>query len=168
MVVTAKKTAVISSEVQQTQHPVDPMKIEQNHMMMLVQYVKVQKTYSRMTEKIDCSPLDDGVGAGVFEVRGNKLIQRMYSADQYHETKEVSQTKVLEIFTTSFNRPFTICFDKQDGTERILRGRFIAQEPLRGRSWVEDLDKPEGDRRRQVDHRTVKYLICEGVKYVAK
>ena len=40
---------------------------------------------------------------------------------------------------------------------------------LLGRSLCEDLDLPEGrNRLREVDHRTIKYLIVDGVKYVVK
>jgi hypothetical protein len=49
-------------------------------------------------------------------------------------------TRIAEILITSPNRPLTVCFTKKDGTERVLRGRWIAQEALMGRSFVEDLD----------------------------
>ena len=50
-----------------------------------------------------------------------------------------------------------------------MRGRLITPEPLLGRSMVEDLDLAVTEhRQRLVDHRTIKFLIIEGVKYIVK
>lgn len=60
------------------------------------------------------------------------------------------------------------------GEERTLRGRMVAAEPKLGRSTVIDLDlekiiKGEFDSRlRQVDHRTINWLIFADTKYVVK
>jgi hypothetical protein len=103
-----------------------------------------------------------------FEVRGNELIEHGYSADQVIEEVKVTKTRAAEILISSHNRPLTVCFDKENGEERILRGRLITPEPLLGRSMVEDLDIASGHRLRLVDHRTIKYIIIEGVKYIVK
>ena len=58
---------------------------------------------------------------------------------------------------------------KQDGTERTLRGKLVKPEPLLGRSMVEDLDSDDKKNRlRQVDHRTINWLVVDGVKYTVK
>jgi hypothetical protein len=101
-------------------------------------------------------------------VQGKELIESSFSADQYQEEVKVNKTKAAEILVSSINRPIKVSFDKQDGTERILRGRMIQPEPLLGRSMVEDLDIADGHRLRQIDHRTINWLVVDGVKYVVK
>lgn len=109
----------------------------------------------------------DKDGPGSFNVHGRSLNESSFSADQFHETRKASKTEVAEILVKSFNIPFTVCFVKQeDETERVLRGRLIAPEPLLGRSHVEDLDITDGHRIRLVDHRSLKWLIVNGIKYV--
>jgi hypothetical protein len=100
-----------------------------------------------------------------FQVRGKELIESALSADQFSAEEKVSKTKAAEILSTAYNRPFTVCFDKQDGEERVLRGRLVEPEPLLGRSHVEDLDITEGHRLRLVDHRTIRWIIVNCVKY---
>jgi hypothetical protein len=80
----------------------------------------------------------------------------------------VTMTRAAEILITSFNRPLTVRFVKKQGGERVLRGRLLRPEPLLGRSYVEDLDAKGDSRIRLVDHRTIKCLIVDGVKYTVK
>jgi hypothetical protein len=48
----------------------------------------------------------------------------------------------------------------------VLRGRLVEPNGLLGRSLCEDLELPEGQNRlREVDHRTIKYLVVDGVRY---
>ena len=101
-------------------------------------------------------------------VQGTELIESSLSADQFQEEEKVSKTRAAEILVNSPNRPLTVCFDKQDGTERTMRGRLVQPEPLLGRSMVEDLDIDGNNRLRQVDHRTIKWLIVDGMKYTVK
>lgn len=60
------------------------------------------------------------------------------------------------------------------GEERTMRARLVSVEPKLGRSQVIDLDidkQIKGDwdsRQRQVDHRTIKSLIVNNVKYTVK
>ena len=103
-----------------------------------------------------------------FRVQGKPLVESSYSADQFHTTKRATKTKVAETLVGAFNRPFSVCFEKTDGTERTLRGRLIKPEPLLGRSMVEDLDIVSGHRMRQVDHRTIRWLIVDGIKYTVR
>lgn len=102
-------------------------------------------------------------------VDGKRLVEAAASADQHHETVQASQTQLAEILISSTNRPFTAVFTKTDGTERKLRGRLIRSEPLMGRSMVEDLDITDKKMRvRLIDHRTLKTLIVDGVRYESK
>jgi len=98
-------------------------------------------------------------------VRGKSLIEGCLSADQFYEEMKSTKTQIAEILVTSYNRPFSVCFEKQGGEKRIIRGRLIQAEPLLGRSMVEDLDITKGNKLRQVDHRTIEWLIVDGVKY---
>jgi len=76
--------------------------------------------------------------------------------------------KAAEILVNAYHRPLTVCFVKNDGTERTLRGRLVKPEPLLGRSTVEDLDVTNGNRLRLVDHRTIKWIVVDGTKYTVK
>lgn len=104
-------------------------------------------------------------------VSGKDLVAAAYSADHYATEEKVSRTEVLKKLQTCYNIPFTVCFDKKDGSERVMRCRLIGPDEGMGRSMVTDLDAPENDsgkRIREVDHRTLKYLIVGNVKYTVK
>ncbi len=141
----------------------DTSKIENNDLMALVYWVKVKKAASG---ELLVTDLDN---SGDIVVRGKELIENSFSSDRYSEELKVSKTQAAEILIHSANRPFTVSFDKQNGEERVLRGRLVRPESLLGRSMVEDLDIDDPkDRVRQVDHRTLNYLIVDGVKYTVK
>lgn len=134
-------------------------KVKKGHLMAFLYYAHVDHT--RNSDSLRVKDVDRKID---FDVNGRELIESAYSADQFHTTKRTTKTKIAEILVSSFNRPFTVCFEKTDGSERVLRGRLIQPEPLMGRSMVDDLDV-DGRRLRQVDHRTIKYLIVDGIKY---
>ncbi len=54
------------------------------------------------------------------------------------------------------------------GEKRVLRGRLLGEEQRMGRTQVVDLDIESGHNARQVDHRTIDYIICRNKKMVAK
>lgn len=103
-------------------------------------------------------------------IRGKEIIEQAASADQFAEIIKVNKTQAAELLVHSNNRPLTVVFTKSDNTERKLRGRLIKAESLLGRSLMEDLDLPKNkdNRTRLVDHRTIKELIVDGVKYIVK
>lgn len=148
-----------------------PARVKGGNIMAFVYYARVETiSLTRLHgHEVTVTNLDNG---DKFSVRGDVLISAARSADLFEETVNVTMTKAAEILVTLFNVPFTVCFVKRDGTERILRGRLLAPEPLLGRSHVEDLDLPgnpgDASRIRLVDHRTIRWLIVEGVKYVVK
>lgn len=144
----------------------EPKKIEVNHLMAFVNYVKVKRKSGDSLELIvqDLDHVNKEI-----RVTGKDLIENSYSADQFDEEKKVSKTEAAEILISSHNRPLSVCFTKStDETERVLRGRLIKHEALLGRSMVEDLDTDDKNRVRQVDHRTIKWLVVDGTKYVVK
>jgi len=152
----------MKTENEKVTHPIKSDDIKVNDILTFVYYTKVEKA---SPDVIGVRDIDNGMD---FRVEGKALIERGFSADQFAETVKVSMTRAAEILTSSFNVPFTVCFNKQDGEERVLRGRLIRHEHMLGRSLVEDLDITDKHRQRLVDHRTIKYLIVEGVKYEVK
>ena len=118
------------------------------------------------TEKLLVEDLERG---NKFHIQGKDLIDSTLSADEFSKTEKITKTAAAEKLISLHGIPFTANFDEQSGKNRTLRGKLINPEPLLGRSYVEDLDIPLGEHRlRQIDHRTLKWLICQGVKYVVK
>lgn len=145
---------------------IDPSLVKVGDVMSFTYYVKVTDVRNN-GEELMVEDLDHGLSK--MRVQGRELVVGSSSADQFLEEEKVSQTKAAEMLISSIRRPLTVCFEKKDGTERMMRCRFVAQEPVMGRSMVEDLDKMDvKDRLRQVDHRTIKFLIVDGVKYSVK
>jgi hypothetical protein len=143
-------------------------KVSTNDLMAFVNYVKV-KSVMAGGEELIVTDLDHNKRD--IKIAGKDLIENSLSADQFTTTEKVTKTEAAEILISLFNRPFTVSFLKADKSERVLRGRFVRHEALLGRSMVEDLDEPADSpkgRIRQVDHREINFIICEGVKYVVK
>jgi|SRR5882762_2475009 len=142
----------------------DSKKVEAGHIMAFVYWGRV-KGHNFNKSSLQVQDLDNNNQP--FEVMGESLINSSLSADQFSQESKTTKTKAAEILSSSFHVPLTVCFEKQDGKERILRGRLLSTEHLLGRSYCEDLDL-EGDskkRMRLVDHRTIKWLIVQNVKY---
>ena len=155
----------IDSEDGVAKHKVNPSKVEKGHLMAFLYYAKVDSV--RMNgANLEVLGLDNNQGS--FGVHGLELVQNSFSADQYEVEKKVNQTDMIDVLSVSYNRPFTVCYKTEKDEERILRGRLVQPDMRRGRSMCEDLDKPDGDRIRLVDHRTLKWLIVDGVKYILK
>ena len=145
-------------------HQVDPSKVKVGDLIAFTYYTRVDQVGIGGT-KLVVTDLDTGIDK--ITVEGRQLVETSLSADFYGEEEKVTKTRAAELLVTSHARPFTVCFEKSDGTERVLRGRLVTPEPLLGRSKVEDLEKPK-DRMRLVDHRTIRWLIVDGVKYTVK
>lgn len=148
-----------------TTHKVDPTKVKVGDLMAFTYYVKIKKT-EQHGEQLLVEDLDNNLSE--IQVRGKDLIVGSKSADQFAEEEKVSKTRAAEILINSANRPLSVSFLKADGTERILRGRLVAPEPLLGRSMVEDLETMDKNRLRQVDHRTINWITVDGTRYVVK
>lgn len=150
---------------------IDPDKIKAGDLLAFVSYVKVDsvvRNNANPLEKPKMSLIDLDTNSKL-EVQGSDLIEHALSADQFTTTTVVGKSDVAYILTSSYGKPFTVSFQKLDGTMRVMRGRLIHPENLMGRSYVEDLDIVNGQNRvRQVDHRTIEYLILDGTKYEVK
>ena len=149
-------------------HKTDPSKIKKGDLLAITYYTKVENT-ALNGERLS---VRDVIGdIGIIDVNGKSLIVNALSADQFQETLKITKTQAAQLLIESTNRPFTVVFEKQDGTPRTLRGRLISHEALLGRSMVEDLDLPldtKGGRTRLVDHRTLQQLTVDGVQYEVK
>lgn len=126
-------------------------------------YMTVQAVNSR-----DNSIVVKNAAGQEFTVKGRTLIQSMNSGNQYTNTERISRTEMVEKLETAGDKVFTVVFDKADGEERTLTGHLVSTEAKMGRSQVRDLNVTGSNPLRLVDHRTLKSLILNGVKYVAK
>lgn len=126
-------------------------------------YLTVQSVNSR-----DNSIVVKNVAGQEFTVKGRTLVESMNSGSQYTTTEKISRTQMVEKLESAGDKVFTVVFDKADGEERTLTGHLVSLEPKMGRSQVRDLNISGSNPLRLVDHRTLKSLILNGIKYVAK
>ncbi len=168
-----KKTEKNDETAERPSHKTDADTVRVGDIMAITDFVKVTKI-DRVgpNMKMEVSTVCDGTDS--YSIQGRVLVENAKSADRYVEEMKVTKTRAAELLVTSHNRPFTVCFVKEgkpdEGpSERTLRGRLVHAEPLLGRSKVEDLDIAKGEHRlRLVDHRTIIFLIVDGVKYTVK
>lgn len=171
---TAAKAPAADPDVRPS-HKLDADKVCKGDLMAIVTYITVKSKGTGRSGNIALTvdDLHDSKMKGI-TIEGKELIENCLSADQFSETIKATKTKLAEILSTSYNRPFTCKFVKQPekpgeiGEERTLRGKLIETEPLMGRSKVEDLDVRENYRFRLIDHRTILELVVDGVKWVLK
>jgi hypothetical protein len=134
--------------------------MKKGELCSVTDYVIVDRV---MGDQVDVTNVDSGLE---FKIQGRELLEELKSADSFNSSKKVTKTELAEKLVSCYNVAFTVRFEKTNGEERTLRGRLQSHEPLMGRSYVEDLDIPKDQHRlRLVDHRTLKYLIVDGVKY---
>ena len=135
-------------------------KIAADEYLSMITYVKVRKIEGSTLHVTNVKQGND------FQVQGRELVEKeLSSAAQFETEEKLTATELAEKFTRCGDSVFTVTFTKADGTERTLIGHFLHTEPLLGRSYVIDL---EVNAQRLVDHRTIKSLIVQNVKYVLK
>lgn len=132
-----------------------------------------------------------------FTIKGQNLIEgTIWSAKQYTNTENTTKTKAAELIANAGDTVFTVNFNKQltkedisltlnaypankwtqahvcndiaknlKGVERTMTCYLLSTENILGRAEVMDLDKNSP---RQVDFRTINWLIYKGVKYTVK
>jgi hypothetical protein len=133
-------------------------------LVAVVRFCKVS-TVSPKGDGVTVKDIDDGLE---FDINGQDMLKSLKSASEFSKQEKKSLTELATIVSQAFNKPITVCFDKADGSERTMIGRITSAEPLLGRSYMEDSEITTGHRLRQVDHRTVKWAIVDGVKYSLK
>lgn len=100
------------------------------------------------------------VGDSIFTVTFNKQPK----AKEINEAiSKANKGKILPIKEIQ-----KLVTDAYKGEERVLVGYLLKTETGFGRSTVIDLKAPKEHRIRQVDHRTIKSLIHQGVLYKVK
>lgn len=102
-----------------------------------------------------------------YTVRGQELIDTHESAYNYGTINYVNVSELVRTFLTCADgRVFTVGFIKVDGAFRVLRGKYVAEEPLFGRTKVVDFDA--NNEIRLVDHRTLQFVVCNGVLHISE
>ena len=152
-------------------HDVDPNSVKRDDLMAFTYWARVESNQpvgrrfssEANDRKLTVRNVDTDAQ---FDVIGNPLISGSMSADQFVKTKRTKKTEFPEILSNAKNVPFTVKFEKADGSPRVLRGRLIGVDQKNlGYIDVEDLDIDDGNRFRMVDCRTIQYIIVGGVKY---
>lgn len=103
--------------------------------------------------------LFSSVGDAIFTVSYNKQPK---SKDIKEAIKKLNKGKIL-----STKEMETVIDKAYEGEERELTGYLIKVETGFGRSLVIDLEADKVNRYRQVDHRSLNWMIYKGVKYIA-
>lgn len=141
------------------------MDIKVGDIMCDLHYFKVK---TKNDQVITFEDVTTGQEWGMPTASIDENLDSVWSADAVEKDETLCRTSVINKLMEAGIRPFTVEYVKLNGDNRKIRGRFIKSEPLLGRSVVVDLDKVNGDDDtaiRQIDHRTIKSLILDGVKY---
>jgi len=135
--------------------------VNRGDILAILYYVRVNDTNG--SDRLNVTDLDHGHDFGV---NGIELVETTRSADYFEREEEITRTDMIGILMSAFDRPFTVNFDKQNGDNRTLRGRLIKPSTPDGYSHAEDLDIDASENRyRMIDHRTLHWLVVDGVKY---
>lgn len=109
---------------------------------------------------------------GPYDGRGiTPLKTVIYSADRFDRSEESTTTEMAKKLSSLEKFiPFTVEYAKKDGSIRRLRGRVVSTDFMHlGRTLVEDFDLTEDVKRfRQIDNRSIKTLVVDGVRYAVK
>lgn len=122
------------------------------------------------------------------------LVRDAWSADMYSEEIKTNMTELAQILTLCKETIFTVCFNKKidekeveaklagikltdpknmkqiqqiitEGEECVITGHLAGQESDLGRSLIIDLNADPKSNYRQVDHRTINWIVFKNVKY---
>ena len=106
-----------------------------------------------------------------FSISGEKLIERIDSSLSFDKEEKLPKTALALAFDAIDEKPFTVCFLKKDETARELSGKKSpsTKTSILGYSSVIDLNLPcSAHRKRLVNHNSLQWFICDGVKYSLK
>jgi len=117
----------------------------------------------------DAIVVEDSTGQEItFE--GKALVEnKLISNSQYNETIKCGKHELVDILNNAKDKIFTVAFTKANGDERILTGHLFSVEPNLGRTNVIDLEVAHGSHNhRQVDNRTISWLVLDNIRYNAQ
>jgi len=146
------------------------MKVKEGTVLSYTQYFRVN-TVNTAGDEISVTSIPGGLN---MTVTGKPIIDSMSNNDSYEETVKCTKNELIDKLQTAKDKVFLISFNKENGDERIMTGRFNFAEVNMGRTSVIDLEvlekNPEDKSRgiRLVDNRQINFLILGGVKYIAK
>jgi hypothetical protein len=173
------------------ERPIDPARIEPGDIVLLKAYCMVSEVQGGGAGggAVETLVVEDLIRGGSFPVDGADLLKSLASADQYDKDNQLktSRTNIAKILITSGGEPITVAWVTNDGTQRVLRGHFKSFADMFGYSYCIDLEVakknleleaknrtlPEMEREkpdsiiREVNHKTLEYLILGGTCYYA-
>ena len=109
--------------------------MKKGNVVRLVQYLEVTEVGGVSVVVNDLNRNIDGI-----KIFGQNLVDSLDSADEFNDVQKVTKTELAAKFVDVKDNVFTVVFEKQDGTERTLRGYMINEETGMGRSQVIDLE----------------------------
>ena len=96
------------------------------------------------------------------QVKTTDIQEKLLQAIQSDKSNSLTEAEIIKAFKK-------VSKTLLEGEERTLIGYLSKVEPKVGRSTVIDLELPKDKYRiRQVDHRTINWLILKNIKYVVK
>jgi transcriptional regulator NrdR family protein len=107
-------------------------------------------------------------GNNIFTVNFNKQVKEKDIKEKLLDAIKDEEGNPLS-YEEIENKLKKISQELTKGEERTLIGYLFELNTLRGRSLVIDMEiPPEQNRVRQVDHRTINWLILKNTKYIVK
>jgi hypothetical protein len=131
-------------------------------------YSASQYQIERMVSRTEICEMLEQAGNNVFTVNFNKQIREQELQEKILKAIKDSAGKLLgdRDLEKALKK---LSKESLEGEERTLIGYLLKVEPKMGRSVVIDLEIPVNKNRiRQVDHRTLNWLILKNVKYIVR
>ena len=145
----------------------DLNKLREGEKLSMTEYFTVEQIMPQ-----DGAILARNSAGSLINISGKEMIEsRFNSNSQYNEEIKAGKNEMAGKLQTAGDKVFTVCFEKQDGSERILTGHLVSAEPNLGRTKVIDLNVGADDKSkgiRQVDNRTIKWLVIDNQKLSAQ
>ncbi len=131
-------------------------------------YSASQYDTEKTVNRTEINEILQQAGNNIFTVNFNKQVQEQDIKDKLLNAIKDKQGNPLS-YAEIANKLANISKQLMKGEERTLIGYLLELNNLRGRSLVIDMEiPPEQNRIRQVDHRTINWLILKNIKYIVK
>jgi hypothetical protein len=166
-------------------------KLKGGHKLSRLSYVTVVDNFGSSVLVRNEQGVEWSIGASIVEAE-------CFSAHEFSKTETMTRTELVAKFNEVGRSVYTVNFNKQPkledafdaianrgeiksnkelkklltesmkGEPRTLVGYTVSRDVSLGRSMVVDLEQTGDDRIRQVDPRSLNWVICEGVRYEVK